>query len=234
MSSRKNILVALDVDFERALEIAKQLKSLYYGLKIGMSLYNKIGPQGLLKFDELNVPLFLDLKFHEIPSVVSKTINTFKQFKNIEFMSVHSMSSKKMIEESVKAAREISNKLNIMAVTILTSNNQTDLQNIGIQNNIKEQVKLLVKFSRECGAQGVISSAQNLNMVIKLVGEEFKVICPGIRDKEEKGKDDQSATFTYSEFNKLANKNTFCVIGRPIYLEGDPLANITKIINSTN
>ena len=234
MSSGKNILVALDVDFERALEIAKQLKSLYYGLKIGMSLYNKIGPQGLLKFDELNVPLFLDLKFHEIPSVVSKTISTFKQFKNIEFMSVHSLSSKKMIEESVKAAKEISNKLNIMAVTILTSNNQTDLQNIGIQNNIKEQVKLLVNFSKECGVQGVISSAQNLNMIRKLVGEEFKVICPGIRDKEEKGKDDQSATFTYSEFNKLANKNTFCVIGRPIYSEGDPLANITKIINSTN
>ena len=234
MSNGKNILVALDVDFERALKIAKQLKSLYYGLKIGMSLYNKIGPQGLQKFDELNVPLFLDLKFHEIPSVVSKTINAFKQFKNIEFMTVHSLSSKKMIEESVKAAKEISNKLNIMAVTILTSNNQTDLQNIGIQNNIKEQVKLLVKFSRDCGVQGVISSAQNLNMIRKLVGEEFKVICPGIRDKEEKGKDDQSATFTYSEFNKLANKNTFCVIGRPIYSGGDPLANITKIINSAN
>ena len=66
MSSGKNILVALDVDFERALGIAKQLKSLYYGLKIGMSLYNKIGPQGLLKFDELNVPLFLDLKFYSL------------------------------------------------------------------------------------------------------------------------------------------------------------------------
>ena len=102
------------------------------------------------------------------------------------------------------------------------------------KNNIKEQVKLLVKFSRDCGVQGVISSAQNLNMIRKLVGEEFKVICPGIRDKEEKGKDDQSATFTYSEFNKLANKNTFCVIGRPIYSEGDPLTNITKIINSAN
>ena len=234
MSNGKNILVALDVEFERALEIAKQLKPFYYGLKIGMSLYNKIGPQGLQKFDELNVPLFLDLKFHEIPSIVSKTINTFKQFKNIEFMTVHSLSSKKMIEESVKAAKDISDKLNIMAVTILTSNNQTDLQNIGIQNNIKEQVKLLVKFSRDCGVQGVISSAQNLNMIRKLVGEEFKVICPGIRDKEEKGKDDQSATFTYSEFNKLANKNTFCVIGRPIYSEGDPLTNITKIINSAN
>ena len=232
--NRRNIFIALDIEFNDALAMANNLKSAIYGLKIGSVLYNKIGQEGLKKFDNLNVPLFLDLKFHEIPSIVKKNIFLFKQFKNIEFMTVHSMSSKKMIEESVKAAKEISNKLNVMAVTILTSNNQTDLQNIGIQNNIKEQVKLLVKFSRECGAQGVISSAQNLNMIRKLVGEEFKVICPGIRDKEEKGKDDQSATFTYSEFNKLANKNTFCVIGRPIYSEGDPLANITKIINSTN
>ncbi len=81
---KKNIFVALDIEFDDALALANNLKSLVYGFKIGSVLYNKIGQEGLRKFDNLNVPIFLDLKFHEIPSIVKKNIYLFKQYKNIK------------------------------------------------------------------------------------------------------------------------------------------------------
>ena len=229
---KKNIFVALDIEFDDALALANNLKSLAYGFKIGSVLYNKIGQEGLKKFDNLNVPIFLDLKFHEIPSIVKKNIYLFKQYKNIKFLTVHSLSSQEMIEGAVTAAKEINKELNVMAVTILTSSKPDDLKKIGIQNNIEEQVKHLVKFSKQCGVQGVISSAQNLKLIRELAGEQFKIICPGIRSEEDKGKDDQSATMSYSEFNKLANENTYCVIGRPIYQSGNPADNLKKIISN--
>ena len=230
---KKNIFVALDIEFDDALALANNLKSLVYGFKIGSVLYNKIGQEGLRKFDNLNVPIFLDLKFHEIPSIVKKNIYLFKQYKNIKFLTVHSLSSQEMIEGAVTAAKEINKELNVMAVTILTSSTPDDLKKIGIQNNLQEQVKHLVKFSKQCGVQGVISSAQNLKLIRELTGPQFKIICPGIRSEKDQGKDDQSATMSYSEFNKLANENAYCVIGRPIYQSGNPVDNLKKIISSS-
>ena len=230
---KKNIFVALDIEFDDALALANNLKSLVYGFKIGSVLYNKIGQEGLRKFDNLNVPIFLDLKFHEIPSIVKKNIYLFKQYKNIKFLTVHSLSSQEMIEGAVTAAKEINKELNVMAVTILTSSKPDDLKKIGIQNSIEEQVKHLVKFSKQCGVQGVISSAQNLKLIRELTGPEFKIICPGIRSEKDQGKDDQSATMSYSKFNKLSDENTYCVIGRPIYQSGNPIDNLKKIISSS-
>ena len=103
---KKNIFVALDIEFDDALALANNLKSLVYGFKIGSVLYNKIGQEGLKKFDNLNIPIFLDLKFHEIPSIVKKNIYLFKQYKNIKFLTVHSLSSQEMIEGAVTAAKE--------------------------------------------------------------------------------------------------------------------------------
>ena len=230
---KKNIFVALDIEFDDALALANNLKPLVYGLKIGSVLYNKIGQEGLKKFDNLNVPIFLDLKFHEIPSIVKKNIYLFKQYKNIKFLTVHSLSSQEMIEGAVAAAKEINKELNVMAVTILTSSKPDDLKKIGIENSIEEQVKHLVKFSKKCGVQGVISSAKNLKLIRELTGPQFKIICPGIRSEKDQGKDDQSETMSYSEFNRLANENTYCVIGRPIYQSGNPIDNLKKIISSS-
>ena len=89
----------------------------------------------------------------------------------------------------------------------------------------------LVNLAKKCDVKGMISSAQNIKLIRSLAGEDFKIICPGIREKNN-DQNDQKATLSYSEFNRLANDNTFCVIGRPIYAEGDPEINIKNIINS--
>ena len=222
------IICALDVDLKSALQISKELKDHIYGLKIG-TLFNQIGIQGLKEFDAMNIPLFIDQKWSDIPSTVARHIENFKNFKNIEFMTIHSLSSKAMIKEAVKAAKNINNKIKIMAVTIPTSTE--NLKEIGINNSLEDQVKKLVMLSHECGVHGVISSGQNIKMIRSLVGSDFYIITPGIRSDDQKGKDDQKKTISYSEFNKITKNDnkTFCVIGRPIYQSENYLENLKNI-----
>ena len=223
------IFLALDLDLKSALQISKELKDHIYGLKIG-TLFNQIGIQGLKEFDAMDIPLFIDQKWSDIPSTVARHIENFKNFKNIEFMTIHSLSSKAMIKEAVKAAKNINNKIKIMAVTIPTSTE--NLKEIGINNSLKDQVKKLVMLSHECGVHGVISSGQNIKMIRSLVGPDFYIITPGIRSDDQKGKDDQKNTISYSEFDKIAKNDnkTFCVIGRPIYQSENYLENLKNII----
>ena len=225
----KKIILALDVNLESALQISKELKDHIYGLKIG-TLFNQIGIQGLKEFDAMNIPLFIDQKWSDIPSTVARHIENFKNFKNIEFMTIHSLSSKAMIKEAVKAAKNINNKIKIMAVTIPTSTE--NLKEIGINNSLEDQVKKLVMLSHECGVHGVISSGQNIKIIRSLVGSDFYIIAPGIRSDDQKGKDDQKKTISYSEFNKITKNDnkTFCVIGRPIYQSENYLENLKNII----
>ena len=226
---KKKIILALDVDLKSALQISKELKDHIYGLKIG-TLFNQIGIQGLKEFDAMDIPLFIDQKWSDIPSTVARHIENFKNFKNIEFMTIHSLSSKAMIKEAVKAAKNINNKIKIMAVTIPTSTE--NLKEIGINNSLKDQVKKLVMLSHECGVHGVISSGQNIKMIRSLVGPDFYIITPGIRSDYQKGKDDQKNTISYSEFDKIAKNDNkiFCVIGRPIYQSENYLENLKNII----
>ena len=224
------IILALDSDLKSALQISKELKGHIYGLKIG-TLLNQIGIQGLKEFDAMNIPLFIDQKWSDIPSTVARHIENFKNFKNIEFMTIHSLSSKAMIKEAVKAAKNINNKIKIMAVTIPTS--IENLKEIGINNSLEDQVKKLVMLSHECGVHGVISSGQNIKMIRSLVGPGFYIIAPGIRPDDQKGKDDQKNTISYSEFDKITKNDnkTFCVIGRPIYQSENYLENLKNITN---
>ena len=225
----KKIILALDVNLESALQISKELKDHIYGLKIG-TLLNQIGIQGLKEFDAMDIPLFIDQKWSDIPSTVARHIENFKNFKNIEFMTIHSLSSKAMIKEAVKAAKNINNKIKIMAVTIPTSTE--NLKEIGINNSLEDQVKKLVMLSHACGVHGVISSGQNIKMIRSLVGSDFYIITPGIRSDDQKGKDDQKKTISYSEFDKITKNDnkTFCVIGRPIYQSENYLENLKNII----
>ena len=163
---KKKIILALDLDLKSALQISKELKDHIYGLKIG-TLFNQIGIQGLKEFDAMDIPLFIDQKWSDIPSTVARHIENFKNFKNIEFMTIHSLSSKAMIKEAVKAAKNINNKIKIMAVTILTSTDSTEnLKEIGINNSLEDQVKKLVILSHECGVHGVISSGPTRDRII--------------------------------------------------------------------
>jgi len=223
---KKNIFVALDFNsLEKALDVAKKIKNQIAGVKIGTELYAVCGTEGLRKFKELGVEIFLDLKLGpEIPNQVKKTVTAIASLKSVKYLTVHTSGDYEML----KAAQEAAGPIELLGVTVLTS--QSDLQNIGIKNSVKDQVKLLVNLVIKSGIAGVIASVQDLGLVRSL-SKELKIFCPGIRGGEDK-KHDQKRIMSYADFSKISDDKCFAVIGRPIYESGDPVQNIKKIIES--
>ena len=222
---KKDIFVALDFNsLEHALDVTKKIKNQIAGVKIGTELYTVCGAEGLKKFKELGVEIFLDLKLGpEIPNQVKKTVAAIESLKIIKYLTVHTSGDYEML----KAAQETAGSIELLGVTVLTS--QSDLQNIGIKNSVKDQVKLLVNLAIKSKIAGVIASAQDFELVRSL-SKDLKIFCPGIRGEEDK-KHDQKRVMNYTNFSKITDDKCFAVIGRPI-IEGDPVQNIKKILYS--
>ncbi len=221
----KNIFVALDFNsLDKAIDTAKQLKNYIAGVKIGTELYTICGAEGLRKFKELELEIFLDLKLHDIPNQVKKTVTALTSFQNIKYLTIHTSGNYEML----KAAKEACRKIELLGVTVLTS--ETDLESIGVKNSVKDQIKLLANLAIKSGLSGVIASAQDISL-IRSLSKELKIFCPGIRSGEDK--QDQKRVMSYASFSKVADDKCFAVIGRPI-IEGDPVQNIKKIIQSAN
>ena len=220
---RKNIFVALDFNsMDQALKVAKKLKDQVAGIKIGSELYTVCGLEGLKKFKELDVEIFLDLKLYDIPNQVKKTVSAINSLKTVKYLTIHTSGNLEML----KAAQESATEIKLLGVTVLTS--QSNLEGVGIKNSVKDQIKLLVNLAIEAGISGVIASAQDVRLVRSL-SKNLKIFCPGIRSGEDK--QDQKRVMSYADFSKIADDKCFAVIGRPI-IEGDPVQNIKKIIQS--
>ena len=226
---KKNIFLALDFNsLDKALKITQETKDYLAGIKIGLELYSVIGLKGVKEFEKFRIPIFLDTKIFDIPNQVAKTIKIISEIKSIKYFTIHSLGSLEMLEAAQKVAR--SSDLELLAVSILTSWNKKDLEQVGINNNVVEQVKLLINLAYKAKLSGIIASAQNIN-VARQISKEIKIFCPGIRGNQ--NTNDQKRTLSYKEFNAIADDKCFAVIGRPIY-EGNALENIKDIINSAN
>ena len=223
---KKNIFVALDFNsLDKAINVTKKIKDYIAGVKIGTELYTICGAEGIKKFkEELGVEVFLDLKLGpEIPNQIKKTVAAIASLNSVKYLTVHTSGDYEML----KAAQETAGSIELLGVTVLTS--QSDLQSIGIKNSIKEQVELLVNLAIKSKIAGVIASGQDFKLVRSL-SKNLKIFCPGIRGAEDK-KHDQKRVMSYEDFSKIADDKCFAVIGRPI-IEGDPVQNIKKIIQS--
>jgi len=220
---KKNIFVALDFNsLDKAIDATKKIRDKIAGVKIGTELYAICGTEGLKKFKELGVEIFLDLKLHDIPNQVKKTVSAIASLKSIKYLTVHTSGNYEML----KAAQEAAGSIELLGVTVLTS--QSNLEGVGVKNSIENQIKLLVNLAIKAGISGVIASAQDVSLVRSL-SKELKIFCPGIRSGEDK--QDQKRVMSYADFSKIADDKCFAVIGRPI-IEGDSLKNIKKIIKS--
>ena len=214
---KKNIFVALDFsNFDKALDVASSVKNDAVGLKITNELFAICGKEGLKKLSDFGLEIFLDLKILDIPNTVKKTVASIASLKTVKYLTVHTSGDYDML----KAARESSDQLELLGVTVLTS-----------QSSSKDQVKLLTNLAIKSGLGGVIASAQEYEAVRSL-SKDLKIFCPGIRGVEDK-KHDQKRVMSYSEFYEISKNDNkaFAVIGRPIY-EGDASINVKKIINS--
>ena len=224
---KKNIFLALDFNsLNKALEVTEETKNHLAGIKIGLELYSTIGLAGIKEFNKFKLPIFLDTKIFDIPNQVAKTIKVISKIKSIRYFTVHALGSLEMLEKAQKETTGTS--LEVLAVSILTSWNKNNLKQIGINHDVKDQVKILVQLTKQAKLSGIIASAQDIELV-RSISKDIKIFCPGIRGDQ--NTQDQKRTLSYKEFSNIADDKCFAVIGRPIY-EGSPLENIKKIIDS--
>ncbi len=215
---KKNIFVALDFSsFDKALDVANSVKNDAAGLKITNELFAICGKEGISKLANIGLEIFLDVKAHDVPNTVKKTVASIASLKTVKYLTVHTSGGHDMLKAAVQAA----GNLELLGVTILTS-----------QSASKEQVKLLADLGIKSGLTGIIASAQEY-VLVRSLSKDLKIFCPGIRGLEDK-KDDQKRVMSYSEFCKISKNDdkAFAVIGRPIYESGDAGQNIKKIIQS--
>ena len=204
-------------NFDRAIDVANSVKNDVLGLKITNELFAICGKEGLKKLSDFGLDIFLDLKTLDVPNTVKKTVVSISSLKTVRYLTIHTSGGYEML----KAARDATSQLELLGVTVLTS-----------QSASKDQVSTLANLAIKSELDGVIASAKEYE-TIRSLSKDLKIFCPGIRGIEDE-KHDQKRVMSYSEFCEISRDDdkAFCVIGRPVYESGDAGQNIKKIIQS--
>ena len=217
----QRIFVALDTtDVGRAVELANGLKGSVGGVKLGKEFFTANGPDGVARVTECGMPLFLDLKFHDIPNTVAGAIRASLQLDPF-MVNVHASGGRRMMEAARAAADEadMGKRPNVIAVTVLTSMAREDMVEVGIDEEPLEQVLRLGRLTQASGLDGVVCSAKEVVALRGSVGPNFKLVVPGIRP-EWASTDDQRRVVTPKDAVDLGAD--YLVIGRPITGHADP------------
>lgn len=215
---RSPIIVALDLDYEDALTLAKKIDPSNCRLKVGSQLFTSKGPKIIEDLDKLGFDIFLDLKFHDIPNTVAAAVKAASDL-GVWMLNVHASGGSKMLQAARKAADNSNNPPLVIGVTILTSLNEVDMQEIGV-NNIPMHVKNLAKLVSQNSLDGIVCSPGDVQGIKELLGSNFLTITPGIRSIGA-AKDDQSRISSAKQ--AIINGSDYLVIGRPITQSSDPL-----------
>ena len=222
------IIVALDMESERALELAKKLNPQECKVKVGSQLFTADGPIIIDKLNELGFDIFLDLKFHDIPNTVKKAVETVIKM-GVWMLNVHSLGGKEMLRAAYEVVEKVSIKPLLVGVTVLTSLNDKSLKEVGLGLNTEDQVLLLAELCQTEGLNGVVCSANELSVLRKHLEEDFLLVTPGIRSSGQES-DDQKRISTASE--AISNGADYIVIGREISNEIDPSEKIRQILET--
>ena len=222
------IILALDTtDLKEALNITKKIKSKIFTVKLGLEFFNAHGKEGVKKFNEIGMTnLMLDLKLHDIPETVYKSIKALDDI-NFAFLTIHGQGGKAMIKKAKKAAEEIKSNPKIMMVTILTALNDEDLKTIGNNNTTTNQVEALAKVAKEIDV-GIVCSGHEAKIVRKIIGPNLLIFTPGIRMKNENS-NDQQRICTPSQ--SIENGSDKIIMGRSL-VNGNVEENLDKVSNS--
>ena len=222
------IIVALDMESKRALELAKKLNPQECKVKVGSQLFTADGPIIIDKLNELGFDIFLDLKFHDIPNTVKKAVEVAIKM-GVWMLNVHSLGGKEMLRVAYEAVEKVSIKPLLVGVTVLTSLNDESLKEVGLGLNTEDQVLLLAELCQTEGLNGVVCSANELSVLRKHLEEDFLLVTPGIRSSGQES-DDQKRISTASE--AISNGADYIVIGREISNEIDPSEKIRQILET--
>ena len=216
------VFVAIDTpSLEQALALCEQVRGGAGGVKLGLEFFSSCGPAGVERILELGIPVFLDLKLHDIPNTVAKAVAALTPLEPA-VLTVHAAGGRAMLE-AAKAAAAINTK--VVAVTVLTSLDGEDLQSIGVAGDPREQVRRLAELARSSGLDGIVCSGAEVEVARETWPDGFFVV-PGIRPSGS-GSGDQKRVMTPRE--ALDAGASILVIGRPITGEQDPAGALRNI-----
>jgi orotidine-5'-phosphate decarboxylase len=212
---RSPIFVAIDTpDLERAKAIAARVRNHVGGIKLGLEFFCANGRHGVREMAELHLPIFLDLKFHDIPNTVGKAIQALRPLEPA-VLTVHAGGGRAMMEDA-KAAAPAGTK--VVAVTVLTSLDGDDLATIGLAADPHAQVERLTALAREAGLDGVVCSGNEVAAAKRLWPEGFFVV-PGVRPADGPAADQKRVMTPRKALDAGAS---ILVVGRPITQADDP------------
>lgn len=224
---KKRVIVALDYpNQDQALAMAKQLDPAKCRVKVGKELFTRSGPVIVETLQGMGFDVFLDLKFHDIPNTTAKAVRAAAELE-VWMVNVHASGGRRMMEAARNELEQVagSNTL-LIGVTVLTSMERSDLRDLGLDVEPLEHVKRLAKLTEQSGLHGVVCSAQEVSPLREVIGQDFKLVTPGIRPAHA-DVGDQKRIMTPADALKAGSD--YLVIGRPITKADSPVAALAAI-----
>lgn len=223
------VIVALDVSNKaEALVLCNEFHPELCAVKIGKELFTAEGPELVSLIIERGYKVFLDLKYHDIPTTVYNAVKVAAEL-GVWMVNIHASGGSKMMKKARLAINESSNKPLLIAVTVLTSMEQEDLKEIGLGIDPMQQVRRLAILAKNSGVDGVVCSARELGVVREACGSDFLTVTPGIRPE---GSDVGDQKRVMTPLDALNAGVDYMVIGRPITQSENPRRTLYDIVTS--
>ncbi|MDP8257167.1 MAG: orotidine-5'-phosphate decarboxylase [Candidatus Alcyoniella australis] len=233
MEPRDRLFVALDFNIiDEVLQMAQTLRQSVGGYKVGLAAFTAGGPDLVRRVLENGLPVFLDLKLHDIPNTVAGASREIGRM-GVAYTTVHTMGGAQMVKAAAEGAAQGAQEAGfaspkILAVTVLTSMSATDLMRIGMLTPTEREAGLLATLAAESGAHGVVCSAWEVRDVRRAVGPDIEIVTPGIRPT---GADQGDQKRVATPATAIRRGTDLMVVGRPITRAADPAAAANAIVD---
>lgn len=219
MEARDRLIVALDVSTAaEARKIVDAVGRSAATFKVGKQLFTAEGPAIVRELVASGRKVFLDLKFHDIPNTVGAAVRSAAGL-GVSMLTVHASGGSKMLRAAAQAANEAKHPPLVLAVTVLTSLGDEDLQDVGVSGGAANQVLRLAELARNSGCLGVVASPQEVKSLREMLGTGFAIVTPGVRPA---GADAGDQTRIATPGDAIRNGASYLVVGRPITEAKDP------------
>ncbi len=230
MTKRPTLIVALDFSGqEQALALCESLDGLVDYYKVGSELFTAAGPGIIDEITRSGSRVFLDLKFHDIPNTVRQAVRAAHRW-GVELVDVHVSGGPEMMKAAAEGVRESEpgDRPLVFGVTVLTHLGDDDLRSLGLVTTSREQVVRLARLARECGLDGVVASAHEVEAVREATESQLEVLVPGVRPLWASASHDQKRVATPAEVVHAGA--SYVVVGRAITSQADPRVAAQRIL----
>jgi orotidine-5'-phosphate decarboxylase len=221
---RERLIVALDVsDAVEAQRLVQRIGEAAGIYKVGLQLFTAEGPGVVRDLVASGRRVFLDLKLHDIPNTVGHAVNAAAEL-GVHMLTIHASGGAAMLRAATEAS---AGRVNLLAVTVLTSLNDEDMRETGIPGRVADQVLRMAALAQSAGCQGIVTSPRESLLVRKSLGEGFAIVTPGIRPAGAETHDQQRIA---TPAKAISNGASHIVVGRPITHAPDPAQAVQSII----